>query len=111
MCQIEARKIQIARHPRITRRLVLSNIDLIARCTAATDEACGAQLGEAMAKPLAAAVKRQVEPLRSYLATAAGAAMYKKLYAHNKAALPDVAAGRGGRIRASEGSRVTARET
>ena len=72
--------------------LALSNIDIIARCTAGTDHECALQLGRQAARPLGAGVARAAGALEAYLDTAEGAAVFDQLWEVNRAALPYIAA-------------------
>ena len=62
----------------------LSNIDLIARCTADTDASCAVQLGATMAKPLRLGVDRLAAPLRPFLATPLGSAIFEEIWRVNQ---------------------------
>ena len=70
----------------------LSNIETIARCTAATERECATELGRQAAGPLGAGVARVANKLEAYLNTTAGAAVFDQLWETNRAALPDIAA-------------------
>ena len=70
----------------------LTNIEIIARCTAATERECATELGRQAAGPLGAGVARVANKLEAYLNTTAGAAVFDQLWETNRAALPDIAA-------------------
>ena len=67
------------------------NVDRIVRCQATSDRACGVQLGMAAAEPLSSGIRRAADPLKPFLNSSAGAAIFNALWDLNKATLPHVA--------------------